>query len=434
MVSLRKISDAVISDPNFLNKLIIQHTVHSEAEMMQLAQDIALTDLQGGYDELPAWRIHRFENTNGVSGLYMRIHHVIGDGMSMVGAMSQAFKEEDGSNVKLDFIPIKATSGDGNANNINPTKSEHEAMKKVIGAFFEVLLLPLSSFDADIKFTSPNKSTLTMTGQRKVVYLPCLKLDIVKKIKSKAGVTLNDVMLSITSGAIGRYCAHMKDPLVNSETMLQNRALVPFAFPRSKEMTNDQTNGMCNYWAFLSIPLPIVLGSKNTTSEVPLSVQRLRTCNSSTKQLKSSPLAYVALWIQNNLLPLVPSFLAQKTALDLFQRHTIVFSNVPGPTRPVSFCNERVLAIQAIFPNLLPQVILISYCDAIFANMVLDEKLVTHPELLSKYYVEEVMELCKHYNISFAPEGVKPTPEMLLSKRSAHGGFGVIDVSKFDTR
>lgn len=44
-------------------------------------------------------------------------------------------------------------------------------------------------------------------------------------------------------------------------------------------------------------------------------------------------------------------------AQQLFSRHTLVFSNVPGPAQPVSIGGKRVLGIYSAFPNLITQVL-----------------------------------------------------------------------------
>ena len=399
--------------------------------MLKLAEDISATDLDGGYSDMPAWRLHRVENIGvGISALYLRIHHVIGDGMSMVGCMAHVFKEEDGSFAKLDFIPTKRTAGDGSGENkINPTVSASKVKSsrssiymvfKFVKALFDVLLLPLSAYDADIKFTSSDKKNLIMTKSRKVIYFPSVKLDIIKGIKNAAKVTLNDVMLSVTSGAIHRYCLFRKDPLMDSNVALQNRALVPFGFPRSFELTNDKELGMRNYWAFLSIPMPIVLG-EGAKNPDELCVCRLNKCHQTTLALKKSPLAFIALWVQNTILPFMPTFMSQKTAMDLVTRHSMVFSNVPGPTRPLWFCNNKVIAMQSIFPNLISQVILMSYCDCVFANMVLDDEMITNPELLGKFYLEEIADLCRAFKVD--------TGTSLIGKLSDGKECGIISAT-----
>lgn len=415
----------------FLNKFFTLHSVDCEEEMLKIVNGIVSRDFDNDTDILPPFRFHMFSNKNGLSGMLVRIHHVIGDGMSMVGAMTQLFTEEDDTPVKLDFIPGKG-SGDG------VDKKKHNSMLHLISigikfafSLLEALLITVSAYDSDILFSSQKKTELVMAkpGKSKIIYFPTIKLDVVKAIKNKAKVTLNDVMMSLTSGVIHRYCEYRKDPLLTQthKKTLQNRALVPFAFPRKPKEIMDPHVGMRNNWAFLSIQMPIVMSGNGKGDDACIS--RLKECHKTTVALKNSPMALATLWIQNNVLPCLPKFFQQKAALDLFQRHTMVFSNVPGPSRSIRLCGERVVGLQAIFANLLPQIIMLSYGGAIFANLVVDEEIVTDANIIEELYLLELLDLCKAYDIELPGHAKITTTKDLLSPlgTSASHKIGTID-------
>ena len=138
-------------------------------------------------------------------------------------------------------------------------------------------------------------------------------------------------------------------------------------------------------------------------------------------QLKTSPTAGVQMWLQRQLPRILPQFLQQKTAYDIFSRHTMVFSNVPGPSRDIYVCGERVLGMQVLFPNLVPQSLLISYADSVFFNMSLDEDDLPGPAFidLPLLYVDELRELGKAF-------GLDCSDAVVLSTISPGGIFGII--------
>ena len=138
--------------------------------------------------------------------------------------------------------------------------------------------------------------------------------------------------LAIVSGTIRSYCEKKNDPTLAGQVL--TRALVPVAFPRPKKETADPTLALRNYWAFISCRLPIgVEGVKD----------RLAACHRSMEHIKGSLAGPIQMWLQTNLLPLLPKSLQRKTGHDVFSRHTLVFSNVPGPPVPITFCKEKVL-------------------------------------------------------------------------------------------
>jgi hypothetical protein len=113
---------------------------------------------------------------------------------------------------------------------------------------------------------------------------------------------------------------------------LQQRFLLPVALPRD---VSDPNSALRNKWAFASLPVP--LSSSGDAKDKVLAV------NHATNAIKSSPVVGVQWWVQSVILPLLPAFLVRQTAYDLFARHSLVFSNLPGPTENVAFGPEADL-------------------------------------------------------------------------------------------
>ena len=241
-----------------------------------------------GYNSIPAWHMRRVENVGpGLSAVIFRIHHVLGDGISLMyfyyliymnsflyfmklyinlnkifyflsiiffiklfrAAMTKLFEDESGNPLKLSIA-------------INDRSDEREKKVKfglklildLIISAAKVLYLAISPYDSDLVFTSKDKPNLKMTKSRKILYFPTLRLDFVKTIKNKAVMTINDVLLSATTGALRRYCLSRNDPLlVKPGAATTNRALIPVAFPRSKAESSDPVKCMRNKWAFVRL-------------------------------------------------------------------------------------------------------------------------------------------------------------------------------------
>lgn len=173
-----------------VRKIIKTRDVNNEKELHFEIDRISKSKLDD-MSKLPPWALHLISNTSGgLCGLVVRVHHVIGDGLSIAAAFEKLFEElEPGSAAKLEekinsrMRKQKKSSGIDFAQLISS-----------VGGFFEVAGLPLSSYDSDIKFSFPNKPDLKMTSNRSIVFFPSLHLDFIKAIKSAAGVTVNDVM------------------------------------------------------------------------------------------------------------------------------------------------------------------------------------------------------------------------------------------------
>jgi hypothetical protein len=155
----------------------------------------------------PLWKFYLINNKGtGVSAVFCQIHHVIGDGISLVVALKKIFDDKSGAPLTFDLSSAKTKAGVQKT----PKKQGPSMLAMVfilLKSTFRVLTLGMSKFDSDISFTTKNKKEVAMSiATNKFVFFPTLKLSFVKAIKEKASGTVNDVMLSLTTGAIRRYC------------------------------------------------------------------------------------------------------------------------------------------------------------------------------------------------------------------------------------
>jgi hypothetical protein len=347
---------------------------------------------------LPWWEIVRVEAPKGQrSAVVLRIDHVIGDGISLVNLMEQILT--DTNNEKLESI-IPASM----EKKFNRKLSFGQKIKQffsIIYYFFKVSTLGLGSGDAKTKFRASMVADMTYSWNRKLVLFETIPLAYVKELKKQGGVSLNDVLFSALGGAIRRYnlangCA-VTEASVGKKRSIGCRALMPVAFPRPNEDKNDKTNVLKNKWVFLSADFGV-------GCQTPM--DRLSHVNSGMNTIKNSPYAGVQLKVQEGAANL-PLVIARKTISDIFSRHTIIFSNVPGPEKPVMFGGEKVTEVQMFFNNLLPQVGILTYEGNVFMNMNIDTDAIPGSEMLPTYFAQELIELSKELNVEVPPELTK---------------------------
>lgn len=274
------IGDSLVIERDLIKTI----TVSSEQELLAKVDELCSEDLPEG-PKIPLFIFYRLVNTgSGRSALLVRLHHAIGDGMALIGAMPRVFEDAEGNPFSLD---VPSNAGGGTSRTFTLSK-----LWSFITSTLQVITLPMTAYDSPIAFTTKDKAKLNMRGKRRAtVYFPVMNLEWVKEVKNKAGVTVNDVLLACTAGAIRRYCAMKHDPLfVNNggraSKPVQCRALMPVAFPRSRQELSNPAKAMRNYFAMISVPLP--MGESASKG-------RLESCAAVTRQLKSSPLALLQL-------------------------------------------------------------------------------------------------------------------------------------------
>ena len=235
---------------------------------------------------------------------------------------------------------------------------------------------------------------LSMTKEnRKTVLCPPFKLDFIKSIKNAAGVTVNDVLVSAVTGSLRRYHELMNElsGTKNGSELGDNsqmRVLMPVALPRKWEIESE---AMRNYWVMISAHLPIA--SSNVKD-------RLVESSKTMWNIKNSMMVIVQSFIQNYILANLPQFISRQIIFDIFSRHSLVMSNIPGPVDAVYLGGKKLTSIQVIFPNLIHQCLLISYNGLIFMNKSVDPSVVTNKDLFIDCFFKELADLAKEYNLA----------------------------------
>jgi diacylglycerol O-acyltransferase len=115
--------------------------------------------------------------------------------------------------------------------------------------------------------------------------------------------------------------------------------MVPYAFPRP--LRGDDDTGLRNQWCFISMGIPVEMP---ISQSLPRLAESKRRCDA----LKASPEAAIQFGVQAALAQVLPFKVQAATALDIMLKHSMVFSNVPGPDQVVYFAGEPLLDFYAV--------------------------------------------------------------------------------------
>jgi WS/DGAT/MGAT family acyltransferase len=155
-------------------------------------------------------------------------------------------------------------------------------------------------------------------------------LDELKRIKNAAGATVNDVVLAVVTGALGRYLRSHG----HSTRDLELRAMVPISV-----RTADEHGALGNRVSSFMAPLPV-------WCEDPL--ERLRLVSETMGDLKQSKQAVGAAMMTELTDFAPPTIAGQAARLQSAQRFfNLVVTNVPGPQFPLYLMGRK---LEAIFP------------------------------------------------------------------------------------
>jgi len=114
----------------------------------------------------------------------------------------------------------------------------------------------------------------------------------------------------------------------------------------------------------------VVVVQINRINQIPI-LDRLWKTHERLAILKKGLVPLVSFTVSKLVMKWLPRSISRDQTLQLFSRHSMVFSNVPGPSEPVSFANHEVLSVQMIHMNLIPQLSFLSYRGMIFGNVIM---------------------------------------------------------------
>ena len=324
-----------IDDPNFNVEYHVRNTAlpapGSEEQLRQLAGRIFSQRLDRSK---PLWELWLVQGlSEGRFALISKTHHALVDGVSGVDISTVLFD--------LTAVPPESDgSEDGWTPEPEPSEAElvTEGIKGLLRTPVELAGRALGAVQrpgqtlerareavegvAEVAWAgvnpAPDVPLNTPIGPHRRVWWVRSRLEDFKEIKDALGGTVNDVVLTIVSGALGRW---LRSRGVRTEG-LELRALVPVSI-RSEE----DKDALGNRIAAMRAPLPVY-------AQDP--VERLRIVRESMGGLKESKQALGAAVISGLERFAPPTLLAQASRLNFSTRlFNLIVTNVPGPQFPL---------------------------------------------------------------------------------------------------
>lgn len=202
-----------------------------------------------------------------------------------------------------------------------------------------------------------------------------MSLPRLRKVKEALGVTLNDLMLTIVAGAVGRYYR------LHKLEVTELHCMVPISLRREEErhLLGNRV-GMCN------VALPI--GETD-----PL--RRLTRIQEQTQEAKRDRRGAAYPFLMR-LLTLTPSFVIRLMARASTGRINLIVTNVPGPPEVRYLAGARIEEIYPYAPVVvgLPlSIALLSYADTYGIGIDTDPAAIPDPECLHRFLEEAADEI-----------------------------------------
>jgi WS/DGAT/MGAT family acyltransferase len=397
-----------VDDPHFNVQFHIRHTAlprpGGEAELKRLAGRVFSQQLDR---TRPLWELWLVEGLcDDRFALLSKTHHALVDGISGVDLISVLF------DTSLDPMPV-APPERGWIPRPLPAPVQllaealveratvpGEIMRGVRHAFrgprqvVERVGEALAGFGAltwaGMRAAPPSPFNVQIGPHRRFTWVRG-DLNEFKQIKNALGGTVNDVVLAVVAGALGRYMRLHGEP--TDDVVL--KAMVPVSV-RADIERGALGNKVAAMWA----PLPVGLSDP---------IERLETISDATREVKDSGQAVGAQVLTTLTGFAPPTIMAQAARLQARQRlFNLVVTNVPGPQMPLYLLGHELVAVYPMVPlaeNTAVGIAIMSYHGQLNFGLVADHDAIPDLEVLAEELASAIAELTA---VAKPPTGAPP--------------------------
>jgi diacylglycerol O-acyltransferase len=360
-----------------------------KAELQAFVSDLACTPLDF---TKPLWQYHLIDNYEGGSALVMRIHHCYADGIAIVQVVLSMTETSARASLALPKLSVETAPGaaadfweqvlrpvtgalegatrmgrslldQGREIAANPAMAQ-EALEGVTrkGMDFAGELARIALMGSD----SPTRFKGRLGVRKRVAWAEPLALEEIKIMGKALGCSINDVLLSMATGALRDYLVSKGEPVEGIEI----RALVPVNLrPQGRGMELGNQFGL----VFLELPIGM---------EHPL--ERLYEIRRRMRALKGSFQPLIVLGLLHTI-GYGPKVLQEQVAAALSQNASVVMTNVPGPQQPLYFAGRRITELNCWVPQsggIGMGISILSYDGHIQFGVITDVGLVPDPDAI----------------------------------------------------
>ncbi|KAK7404996.1 hypothetical protein VNO78_06109 [Psophocarpus tetragonolobus] len=290
----------------------------------------------------PLWEIHviKYPTSNAAGTLIFKLHHALGDGYTLVGALLSCLQRADDPSLPLSFPSRKPSS----ASSPPFKKGFFKWFPSTVFSFFN----SISDFGWSIVKSSivEDDKTPIRSGEEGVESLPSVisnisfSLNEVKTIKSKLGVTINDVITGVIFYGIRLYMQEIdnKAGKANSTGLVMLSTRNIGSYQSIQEMMKaDSKSPWGNHISFLHVPIPkLSQASLSNPLDFVWKAQKI------IKRKRNSFTVFLIEWLLDMELKLRGHEGVAKHIYGTLRNSSVVVSNLIGPIEPMVLANHPV--------------------------------------------------------------------------------------------
>ncbi|KAI3955861.1 hypothetical protein MKW98_006221 [Papaver atlanticum] len=319
----------------------------------------------------PLWEMHIFKypTTNAAGTIIFKLHHALGDGYSLMGALFSCLQRTDNPSLPLTLPKIRSP----------------DYMKKSVVGLFSLFMNTVKDFAWSLAKSSVLEDDVTpiRSGTFGTEFKPVsittvtFSLDQIKQIKAKLGGTITDVIASIIFYGTRQYmeASSKGSGIAHSTALVLVNTREITTYQTVQEMAKPDTKAPWgNNFGFIHVPIPEMSNAKTYD---PIDDYVSKATKMITEKKNS-----LAVSLTGSLLEMVRRFkdseVVAKYIHGISQKTSMVITNMIGPVEQVSLADHPVTGLYFMVVN-VPQnltITAVSYMGKLRITVGADKELI----------------------------------------------------------
>ncbi|CAN1351346.1 Wax ester synthase/diacylglycerol acyltransferase 4 [Linum perenne] len=331
----------------------------------------------------PLWELHviKYPTSSAAGNIILRLHHALGDGVSLMGALLSCLQRADDPSIPLTF---PSSHGTNYKNNVKGGCVATKFMSVAVNTVSELCPIVMKG-----GLVEDSKSAVR-SGHAGVEFLDtsivtiAFSMDDVKQIKMKLGVTINDVICGAIFLGVRTYMeGHDPGSGFKADTtslVLLNTRMTQGYTSVTEMVKPGAEYPWGNHFAFLGVPVPKL---SNHPRFDPLEFV-LKTHETIKKKRTSLSVYFTAKYLQL-LRTLRGPEAVSKYLYDTMKNSSFGITNVIGPVERMALANHPIKGLYFAVPG-APQsmgVAVMSYVDQLRVAIRVEKDFVDSQNLKS---------------------------------------------------
>lgn len=330
----------------------------------------------------PLWDIHLIDGLAEGAAIFVRLHHALADGVALTqvlfsltdlaaeGDRDGSFHPEGQHHLLSEVVQA--------ARRAAPEVPQMLRPAKVRAGFLTGLRLGVSGLGVLKKLLvtrNPDSAVAGTAGpEKRAVWSAAIELQLVKDIATHSDATINDVLVSVLSGALERYQLEHGQRTVDLPTMVPVN-LRPLHLPLPRELGNR----------FALVLLSLPSGPGSPLARLAETKKRMDAIKASPEPAITFAMIQAIALLGSRLNGFLVTFFADKV--------TGVTTNVPGPREARYLAGTRISGMLGWVPGSGEQTLgtsIFTYADTVRVGFKTDAGVIPDPELILAAFHDEL--------------------------------------------